>query len=124
MSRVMLLMRLVTLSPYFFPSFLPLSPLFTAPWSGHSRWREGTSHWKGMVIVWRPARDRSSGRAAIYFSCFRFQTFTGDFTFFFVFSVEEEEARSMRGGHILGHVSDFKVVNETPEEQQEACEGG
>lgn len=25
----------------------------------------------------------------------------------------------MRGGHILWHVADFKVVDETPEEQQE-----
>lgn len=41
----------------------------------------------------------------------------------FTCSVEEEEARSMGGGHVLGHVADFQVVDETPEEEQEACTG-
>lgn len=39
----------------------------------------------------------------------------------FTCSVEEEEARSMRGGHVLRHVADFQVVDEAPEEEQEAC---
>lgn len=33
--------------------------------------------------------------------------------------VEEEEARSVGGGHVLGHVADFQVVDKTSEEQQE-----
>lgn len=42
----------------------------------------------------------------------------------FTSSVEEEEARSMRGGHVLRHVADFQVVDETPEKEQETCGGG
>lgn len=42
----------------------------------------------------------------------------------FTSSVEEEEARSMRGGHVLRHVADLQVVDEPPEEEQETCKGG
>lgn len=42
----------------------------------------------------------------------------------FTSSVEEEEARSMGGGHVLRHVADFQVVDETPEKEQETCGGG
>lgn len=42
----------------------------------------------------------------------------------FTSSVEEEEARPMRGGHVLRHVADFQVVDETPEKEQETCGGG
>lgn len=42
----------------------------------------------------------------------------------FTCSVEEEEARSMRGGHVLRHVADLQVVDEAPEEEQEACRRG
>lgn len=30
----------------------------------------------------------------------------------------------MRGGHVLRHVADLQVVDETPEEEQETCGGG
>lgn len=34
-------------------------------------------------------------------------------------SVEEEEARSVGGGHVLAHVTDFEIVDEASEEQQQ-----
>lgn len=70
MSRVMLLMRLVSLSPYFL-SFVP-SPGSSlhckTSRSGHSGGGgEGTSHWKGMVVVWKPVGNqrKSLERAGI-----------------------------------------------------------
>lgn len=35
------------------------------------------------------------------------------------FLVEEEEARSVGRGHVLGHVADFEIVHESSEEEQE-----
>lgn len=79
LSHVMLAMRPVTLSPYFFPSFLPrLLSSLQGSLRSFEGGREGTSHWKGMVI--------------------------GVETFFLI---EEEEACSMRGGHVFWHVADF-----------------
>lgn len=33
--------------------------------------------------------------------------------------IQEEKARSVRGGHVLGHVADFQVVDKASEEQQQ-----
>lgn len=68
-------------------SFIPSpSPLFTARLLGQviRGGREGTSHWKGMVTVWKPVGNqiKSLGQAAIqgfYFKDFQ-KTFY--FTFF------------------------------------------
>lgn len=35
--------------------------------------------------------------------------------------IQEEKARSVRGGHVLGHVADFQVVDKASEEQQQTC---
>lgn len=44
-----------TFSLLLFLNSFPVSSLrCKAPRSGHSRGREGTSHWKGMVMVWKP----------------------------------------------------------------------
>lgn len=98
-------------------SFPP--PVSSPRWSGHSRWGGGEGNADrersgdavgnleegGQIRLsrgsWR-ARERERGRA-------------------FTSSVEEEEARSVGCGHVLGHVADFQVVDEAPEEEQEAC---
>lgn len=67
-------------------------------------------------LGWGGVSDRHIVTSLLAFEMF--QERTG-----FTCSVEEEEARSMGGGHVLGHVADFQVVDETPEEEQEACTG-
>lgn len=122
-SRLMLLMRLVTLFSLllsFIPS--PVSSLHCSlVRSFEVEGRNFTLERNGDCV-------ETCERSIIRASCnilflFHFLEAHGRL-YLFVFSVEEEEACSMRGGHILWHVADFKVVNETPEEQQETCDGG
>lgn len=121
-TRVMLLMRRVTLFPYFFPSFLPrlLSSLQgSSVRSFEGEGRNVTSARNGYGL-------QTCGKIQLYY-CGKQQytDFISRFSqgIFLYLLVEEEETCSMRGGHILWHVADFKVVDETPEEQQETCGG-
>lgn len=94
---------------------LPPSHLLSLLVRSFERGREGPSSGKGKETLWGPW----VGEGQIITSLLALEMFqerTG-----FTCSVEEEEACSMRGGHVLGHVADLQVVDETPEEEQEAC---
>lgn len=84
------MLLMVTLSPYVFPSFLPR--LLSSLQGSSLRSFEGGGRELHIRKEWWWRGNRL---------------------------VEEEEACSVRGGHVLWHVADFKIVNKTSEEQQE-----
>lgn len=124
LSHVMLAMRLVTLFSLLLLSFIPSpSPLFTAKFSsqvirGRGKELHIGKEWWWCGNLWDQIISLEQAAIYIYF-------FSSDLLskFDFTFLIEEEEARSMRGGHVFWHVADFQIVDETPEEEQETCGG-
>lgn len=102
-----------TRSPYFFPSFLPPSPLFTAKLvnqvirggGGERERRNFTLERNGDGVAAcgksqnHQRRQRLEASASPILSAWIFCRY--------LFLIEEEEARSVGGGHVLRHVADL-----------------